>query len=84
MKSSRARSGRWRAEKVGKEKRISTLSAGAGGVVGGDREGAGRGVRDCTHSKLLSYLKSRSLLRPLCNQGSKPEMSDPAMPYRRE
>jgi hypothetical protein len=25
----------WRAEKVGEEKRISTISAGAGGVVGG-------------------------------------------------
>ncbi len=25
----------WRAEKIGEEKRISTISAGAGGVVGG-------------------------------------------------
>ena len=25
----------WRAEKVGEEKRVSTISAGAGGVVGG-------------------------------------------------
>nr|WP_301678377.1 hypothetical protein [Methanoculleus sp. FWC-SCC3] len=25
----------WRAEKVGEEKRISTISAGAGGIVGG-------------------------------------------------
>ena len=25
----------WRAEKVGEERRISTISAGAGGVVGG-------------------------------------------------
>jgi len=35
---SRSGSGRWsgsRAEKAGEEKRISTISAGAGGVVGG-------------------------------------------------
>lgn len=25
----------WRAEKVGEEKRVSTISAGAGGIVGG-------------------------------------------------
>jgi len=37
-RSSRAGSGRWsgwQAEKAGEERRVSTISAGAGGVVGG-------------------------------------------------
>ena len=42
MRSLRAGSGRWsgsRAEKAGEERRVSTVSAGAGGVVGGVAEG---------------------------------------------
>ena len=38
MRSLRAGSGRWsgsRAEKAGEERRVLTISAGAGGVVGG-------------------------------------------------
>ena len=34
LRSGRALEG-WRAEKAGEEKRISTISAGAGGIVGG-------------------------------------------------
>ena len=36
----------WRAEKAGEERRGSAISAGAGGVVGGAGEGAGRGVKE--------------------------------------
>jgi len=37
---------RWRAEKAGEERRVSTIGAGAGGVVGGDCEGDWWGGED--------------------------------------
>ena len=46
MRSLRAGSGRWsgsRAEKAGEERRVLTISAGAGGVVGGGVAGVVEG-----------------------------------------